>query len=129
MINAVKAKKIFDELLPPAHPNNGLASATLGNIHFARNEHELALEKYKHALEIEMTALPADHPDISRTTYNIGLVYMRLGDMELADNYFKRATETDGRTLSADHPIMRLVDISRTHMFDESSYDSIIYRL
>jgi tetratricopeptide (TPR) repeat protein len=128
LINAVKAKKIFDELLPPAHPNNGLASATLGNIHFARDELELALEKYKHALEIKTAALPADHPDIARTTFNIGLVYARLGDREMADNYFKRATETDGRTLSADHPIMRQVDITRTHMFDES-YDLVIYRL
>ncbi len=62
MIKYLKAKKIYDNSLPPGHPNRALPRVNLGNVKLAAGQYEEALEEYESALKLQEASLPGDHP-------------------------------------------------------------------
>jgi tetratricopeptide (TPR) repeat protein len=120
MTKYLKAKKIYDRLLPPGHPNRALPRVNLGNVYLSDGQYDKALEEYENALELQEKSLPGDHPDIARTLHNLAVVHTHRGNMEQAKDYLERAEETAGRTLSAKHPVMNLLAKTKNYMVEES---------
>jgi tetratricopeptide (TPR) repeat protein len=115
--NVRKAIKIYERCLPSGHPNHALAFVSLANIHFGRDEINIVLQEYNHALRMQEEALLADHPDIARTLYDIDLVQIHLDHREEARQYFQRAIHIAGQTLSINHPLMHLINDSQNYAF------------
>jgi len=115
----LKAKKIYDSLLPPGHPNRAVPRVNLGNVYLAAGNYNFACDEYESALKLQEASLPADHPDIARTLHNLAVVETHLGNLVMAKEYFERAEETATKTLASKHPIMSLLGKTKNFMVDE----------
>ncbi|CAF3662279.1 unnamed protein product [Rotaria sp. Silwood1] len=115
-----KAKKIYDNSLPPDHPNHAVPRVNLGNVYLAAKDYSKACEEYEIALKLQQQSLPSDHPNIARTLHNLAIVQTHLGNIEQAKQYLERAEEIANHVLSSKHPVVSSIRKTKALMAEES---------
>lgn len=84
-------------------------AAYVGEVHHARGEHELALERYRRALELEESGRGREHVSVAATLARIGVVQAELGELTAARASHEEALGIYRRLLGADHPTIGIV--------------------
>lgn len=86
MMDFIKAEIILNEALKKT-PNDVSAIDLLGNLHFAKGDINLALEKYKRAISID--------PQYAYTFFDRGSLYLNLEDYNKALRDLRKAVQLD----------------------------------
>ncbi|MCA9684030.1 MAG: tetratricopeptide repeat protein, partial [Myxococcales bacterium] len=72
-----RALHIYEEQLPPEHPDLAFSLNNLGMAYLDSGDAGQALAFHRRALDIRTRSLPPKHPDLGYTYVNIGLVHAR----------------------------------------------------
>lgn len=98
---------LYEETLPPDHPDLARAYNNVGNSYYAMANYEIALEYQQKALTIrEQTLL--NHPDLAVSYNSVGSTLGAMGDYEQAKYHVSKALAIRQNTLAPDHPLLAL---------------------
>ena len=100
----LKALKIFEQVLPPTHPDLATSCNNVGGTYLRLGDQEKALEYRLKALALWEQVLPPTHPDLATSYNNVGYTYGYLGDHEKALEYQFKALGILEQSLPSDHP-------------------------
>lgn len=76
----------------------------LGALHQARNENDLALERYQRSYELRRAALPPDHPSIGRAMSDLGRLHRARGEYDEAIAAHTEARRICEKAFGQKHP-------------------------
>jgi tetratricopeptide (TPR) repeat protein/predicted Ser/Thr protein kinase len=77
---------------------------SLGSVHFAMGDHELALEGFRSALEINQRILGSAHPTVADNLGNLGRVHLEIANYDEARTYLNRSLLILEENFGPDHP-------------------------
>ncbi|CAF1408189.1 unnamed protein product [Adineta steineri] len=103
-----RAGKYFNMLLkslPHDHPDIASVYNSIGGVHSARSELNLALKNIEIAYEMYRKQPPSNHPHVASSLGNIGSIYYAKGDFNTALDYYQQAL----RIYDNSHPGNNLV--------------------
>jgi tetratricopeptide (TPR) repeat protein len=89
-----RAGKYFNMLLkslPSDHPDIASVYNNIGNVHYQKEDFNLALKNYEIAYEIRRKRLAPNHPDLAGSLGSISRIYKAKGNHDTAIDYFQKA--------------------------------------
>lgn len=122
---ANKALEYAIQYLDEDNLEKATAWNNLGNAHFLRGQHELALEEYEKALEIT-ERVPHDDKHIYSAPTNLGIGNVYFGKLQYQQAFlhFKEALETNKEILGEDHPYVANSYLSLGNLYrNKGSYN------
>lgn len=85
-----QVKNAFDQL-PGNHPNKAVVLSSIGQVHEAKAEYDLALVKQKEALQMYINLFGEKHPEVANTYGLIGRVHQKKSEFDLAAEFYQRS--------------------------------------
>jgi tetratricopeptide (TPR) repeat protein len=76
----------------------------IGGVYSHLDQHDKAIEHYRHALDIFTNCLHSNHSDVARVCTNLSTVYNAIDDTEQALEFAQRAHTIFCATLPQHHP-------------------------
>lgn len=116
----LKALTIWEDVLPPDHPNLATAYNNVGSIYGELGDHGLELEYQQKALTIREKVLSPDHLALAQSYNNVGGTYNDLGDRGRALEYLLKSLAIREKILPPEHP-----DLATAYNNVGSIYDAL----
>ena len=101
------------------NPDRACVRINFGNVYFAQEDYQKALEEYGAALKLQQGSLSSDHPYIAQTLHNLALVHVRQKNIDETKICLKRAEEIAREYLPVNHPLMISIGQTKQLLLDE----------
>lgn len=107
----IKARKIFEEILPIEERAYGQDHIDVGNIKMGLGiamdrlgEKNRALDLFQQAVNIFYRVCAPDHPILAASLMNLGIAILRQGDKKTTQAHFERALNIEKQFYGPEHP-------------------------
>lgn len=87
----LQALENSERVFGPHHLYAAIPLTSLGDLYREKGEHQRALARYRHSLDLKEKALGPDHPDLTKTLLGIGWCSIESGQPQAAITALERA--------------------------------------